>query len=215
MATDTLPIVERQPGGPDFLPPSGGDGPGGWGDHSFRGKSQRVAMRTYLLGVWLAMGGITMVFIAFTSALIVRRGVSFDWRPTPFPPVLWLNTAVLVLSSLTVDTARRALRDGKTGSFRQWWWITTGLGLAFLGGQWMAWKQLSAGGFYLSTNPSSSFLYLLSGAHGLHLVGGVMAFLVVALRKRATRVPVEAVSLYWHFMDGLWIYLLVVLIYWK
>src|ERR1035441_2471721 len=91
-------------------PPSGGGGH--WGDHSFRGRSVDVALQTYLMGVWLAMIGITMVFIAFTSALIVRRGVSLDWQPTAFPRILWLNSGLLVMSSLTVESARKALRNG-------------------------------------------------------------------------------------------------------
>jgi cytochrome c oxidase subunit III len=194
-------------------PPSGGGGD--WGDHSFRGRPANVALPTYQLGVWLAMGGICMVFIAFTSALIVRRGVSLDWRPTEFPRILWLNSAVLVMSSLTVESARKALRKGLASTFRTWWWISTALGVAFLAGQVMAWRQLAAAGVYLSSNPSSSFLYLLSGAHGVHLVGGVIAFLAVALRRKVSRVGVEAISLYWHFMDGLWLYLLMVLLYWR
>jgi len=213
MATDTIAIVERQPGGPG-LPPSPPSG-GGGGDNSFRGRPRSVAMGTYLLGMWLALGGITMVFIAFTSALIVRRGVSLDWRPTAFPPVLWLNTALLLLSSLTIDSARRALRDGFQAAFKRWWWITTALGVAFLAGQLFAWKQMAAAGVYLSTNPSSSFLYLLSGAHGLHLVGGVLALLAIALRRKVSRIPVESVAIYWHFMDGLWLYILAVLFYWR
>jgi cytochrome c oxidase subunit 3 len=192
-------------------PPSGGD----WGDGSFHGRSEAVALRTALTGVWLAMGGITMVFVSFTSALIVRRGLSFDWQPTAFPRILWLNAAMLVLSSLTVELARKGLHQGATATFRLWWWISTALGIAFLGGQIVAWRQLAAVGVYLSTNPSSSFLYLLSGAHGVHLVGGVIALLVMAVRRKIARVSIEAISLYWHFMDGLWIYLLVVLLYWR
>jgi cytochrome c oxidase subunit 3 len=161
------------------------------------------------------MGGITMVFVSFTSALIVRRGFSFDWQPTAFPRILWLNAAVLVLSSLTVEVARKGLHQGVAATFRLWWWISTALGAAFLVGQIIAWRQLAAAGVYLSTNPSSSFLYLLSGAHGVHLVGGVIALLVVAMRSKIAQVSVEAISLYWHFMDGLWIYLLVVLLYWR
>jgi cytochrome c oxidase subunit III len=192
-------------------PPSRGD----WGGRSSGGRSEDVALRTALIGVWLAMGGICMVFISFTSALIVRRGISFDWQPTAFPRILWLNAGILVLSSLTAELARQAMHQGRLGVFRKWWWISTALGVAFLAGQVLAWRQLAAAGVYLSTNPSSSFLYLLSGAHGVHLVGGVIALLVVALRTQVRRVPVEAIALYWHFMDGLWIYLLMVLLYWR
>src|SRR5579871_6208446 len=188
MATDTLPIVDRQSGGTG-LPPvrSGGGWGGGDGDHSFRGRSQAVALRTYRFGVILAMGSIAMVFIAFTSALIVRRGVTLDWRPTDFPRLFWLNSAVLVASSITVESARKALKLGIVEAFRRWWWITTALGIAFLVGQYLAWRQLMDAGVYLSSNPSSSFLYLLTGAHGVHLVGGVVALLVIALRRSVSR----------------------------
>ncbi len=198
---------------PPIRPPSPPSG-GGWGD-SFHGRSEETAIRTNLTGVWLAMIGITMVFIAFSSALIVRRGVSFDWTPTALPRIFWLNTAVLVMSSLTVEMARKALREHATAAFRRWWWISTALGAAFLAGQGIAWKQLAAAGVYLSSNPSSSFLYLLTGAHGVHLIGGVLALGATALRSAPRRPAVEAVALYWHFMDGLWIYLLMVLLYWR
>src|SRR5216684_1428115 len=138
-----------------------------------------------------------MMFVSFTSAMIVRRGVSFDWRPTGIPRLFWLNSAVLVASSLTLELARRGTRSGIAETFRKWWWITTALGVAFLSGQVIAWQQLAASGVYMSSNPSSSFLYLLSGTHGLHLLGGVVALIVVALRRTVSRVPVEAIALYW------------------
>src|SRR2546423_6291557 len=152
MATETFPIIEQRSGPPaPPRPPSGGSDGGG---HSFRGRSPEFALRTYLTGMWLALGGITMVFISFTSAMIVRRGVSFDWRPTGIPRLFWLNSAVLVASSLTLELARRGARTGIVETFRKWWWITTALGIAFLSGQIVAWKQLAAAGIYMSSNPS-------------------------------------------------------------
>jgi cytochrome c oxidase subunit 3 len=178
-----------------------------------------VVLQTYQLGVWLGLTGITMVFVAFTSALIVRRGVSFDWESLRLPALFYLNTAVLVSSSLTLEYARRALRAGERQIFRRWWLATTLLGLVFLAGQWTAWGQLATQGVFLSSNPSASFLYLLTGAHWVHLLGGVVALLYVAIRDRRpgplSAVPVEATAIYWHFMDGLWVYLLLVLLYWR
>ena len=207
---------------------AGGGGAGGfvdrgWGggdnEGPFRGKPRSVVLQTYQLGVWLGLTGITMVFVAFTSALIVRRGVSFDWESLRLPALFYLNTAVLVSSSLTLEYARRALRAGERQIFRRWWLATTLLGLVFLAGQWTAWGQLATQGVFLSSNPSASFLYLLTGAHWVHLLGGVVALLYVAIRDRRpgplSAVPVEATAIYWHFMDGLWVYLLLVLLYWR
>src|SRR5262249_44066509 len=139
-----------------------------------------------------------------------------DWQRTPMPPVIWFNTAILLISSGTMIVARRKLEVGDRPAFRSWWWVTTGLGLLFLAGQIVAWRQLAAAGMMLATNPSSSFFYLLTAAHGAHLAGGILALLYVTFRewKRAhisQSTAAELTSIYWHFMDGLWVFLLVLL----
>lgn len=201
-------------GGRDGFGDDGGRFGGG-----FRGRPREVALRTYMTGMGLALGGITMVFAAFTSAYIVRRGMSNDWQPTEIHALLWWNSLVLVGSSLTLERARRFLRSGLRAAFRAWWSVTVALGLAFLAGQIAVWRQLAAEGVYLASNPSSSFFYLLTGAHGIHLLGGVLALLYVLFRVRRpgvmSRIPVEVTALYWHFMDGLWVYLFMVLLYWR
>jgi cytochrome c oxidase subunit 3 len=167
--------------------------------------------------MWMGIAGIVMIFAAFTSALVVRRGLSTDWVPTALPHILFLNTVVLVFSSLTLELSRRSLCARRGSEFARWLYLTVALGLAFVGGQLEAWKELASRGVYLATNPSSSFFYLLTAAHGIHLLGGIVALLVLGFRARklaATpkkRVAVEVTSIYWHFMDGLWIYLLILL----
>jgi cytochrome c oxidase subunit 3 len=167
--------------------------------------------------MWMGIAGIVMIFAAFTSALVVRRGLSTDWVPTALPHILFLNTAVLVFSSLTLELSRRSLRARRSSEFARWLYLTVALGLAFVGGQLEAWKELASRGVYLSTNPSSSFFYLLTAAHGIHLLGGIIALLVLGFRTQKLaaipkkRVAVEVTSIYWHFMDGLWIYLLILL----
>jgi cytochrome c oxidase subunit 3 len=157
-----------------------------------------------------------MFFMALASSYIVRKGLGNDWQRAPLPPVLWFNTAVLLASSVTIMVARRKLEKGEREEFRSWWWVTTGLGLLFLAGQIVAWRQLAARGMLLATNPSSSFFYLLTAAHGLHLAGGILFLFYVAFRawkrSRISQVTAaELASIYWHFMDGLWIFLLVLL----
>lgn len=116
----------------------GGSGRGG-GWHEFR-----VSARTYRLGMWFALSGIVMLFAAFTSALVVRKGMSLDWVSVALPRILWLNTGVLLASSVTLELSRRALRGGFATRFVGWLYATLALGLAFLGGQLVAWRELAS-----------------------------------------------------------------------
>ena len=157
-----------------------------------------------------------MFFMALASSYIVRKGLGTDWQRTPLPRVLWFNTAILLASSGTIVAARKKLRGGDRGAFFSWWWVTTGLGVLFLAGQLIAWRQLAAAGMLLATNPSSSFFYLLTAAHGTHLIGGILALFYVILRPwKRSRISqataAELTSIYWHFMDGLWIFLFALL----
>jgi len=176
-----------------------------------------VPPHAYHTGMWIGIAGIVMIFAAFTSALVVRRGLSTDWAPTALPPILFLNTAVLALSSVTLELSRRSLRARSGLAFARWIYLTVALGLAFVGGQLEAWEELASRGVYLASNPSSSFFYLLTAAHGIHLLGGIAALLVLGFRTRTLAafprqgVAIEVTSIYWHFMDGLWIYLLILL----
>lgn len=163
------------------------------------------------LGLWLFLGTVTMLFAGFTSAYLVRQAGP-DWQPLPRPPILWINTGVLVLSSVLLEVGRRRRR-----ALRRWILGATGLGVLFLFGQLLAWRTLRAQGIYLPTNPHSSFFYILTGAHGAHVLGGVIALLSVlalawrdALGERTAR-RLSLCAVYWHFVGGLWLYLLFVL----
>ena len=179
----------------------------------------------YRLGMWVALAGIVMLFTALTSAYIVRTASANDWRPIAIPNVLWLSTLVIIVSSVTFEGARRALKSQDDDGYGHWLIATTILGLAFLVSQLWAWRQLVGQGIYLSSNPHSSFFYLLTGAHALHLLGGLLAltFLWVRSRRKITEAALvakrqaaaDAVTIYWHFMDGLWIYLFLLLFLWR
>jgi cytochrome c oxidase subunit 3 len=169
--------------------------------------------RRYYTAVVVAIVAILVFFMALSSAYIARRGVSNGWVPIKVPPILWLNTLVLLLSSATLELARRRLSGGELPLFRKLWLLTTALGVAFLAGQYLAWRQLAAQGLFISSNPASSFFYIFTGAHAVHLFGGVAVLLFVALRNFArSRIPraaaAEVASYYWHFMDALWVFLL-------
>jgi len=210
--TDEIEVLQGgRSGGPDV--PAGGDDDGNPG-----GGRSGVPERAYFTAVQLALAGIVMFFMALTSSFLVRKGLGDDWVAFSLPPVLWFNTLLLLASSGSLELARRHQRNGSTSSFRHWWNLTTALGVLFLAGQLLAWRQLSAQGVFLATNPSSSFFYLLTALHGLHLFGGVIALLCVSLRSwrksRITQSTAAALAgVYWHFMDGLWVFLLA-LLYW-
>lgn len=220
--------VRRGGAGASGLGPGGGgppdpggskDWPPGWS------HDDAIYPEKYRVGMWVALASILMLFVALTSAYIVRQlpkaGGPNDWVPIDMPWALWVNTAVILTSSITMEFARRSLKGSDYNRFNRWIVITTLLGIAFLIGQIVAWRQLAAQGFYVSTNPHSSFVYLLTSLHAVHLLGGVIALgavTVAALRLRIgmkKRAVVDVTALYWHFMDGLWVYLFLLLFFWK
>lgn len=186
------------------------------GDSGNRGASRRASL-TGLMVLFAACG---MFFAALTSAYFVRKGLSNDWISTPLPPILWLNTAVLLASSVVLDLACRALKSARREAFNRLWTAGTILGALFLIGQYLAWRQLNARGIYLASNPSSSFFFLLTCAHAVHLIGGMAALAYVdvqAIRFRlgpGKRTAVEVSTLFWHFLDGLWLFLMALFFVW-
>jgi cytochrome c oxidase subunit III len=204
--------------------PTSGAGNGGWrnlvpADGDLR-KVEDYSPPPASTGIWVALAAITMSFLALTSALVVRKGGSMDWRHFSLPSILYVNTALLLASSVTLELARRRVAAYMGGlqtwvkNPARWLYVTFGLGVLFVIGQLIAWRQLSAQGLYLATNPSSSFFYVLTAAHALHITGGMGGLVrVIAKLKHSVlrRSTLDATSRYWHFMDVLWVYLLVLL----
>jgi cytochrome c oxidase subunit 3 len=175
--------------------------------------------------MWVALAGVMMMFTALSSAYIVRAAGASDWIPIAMPRVLWISTALILISSVTFELARKALKRDDQQAYGRLLLVTVVLGLGFLGTQLLAWRQLVSQGVYLSSNPHSAFFYLLTALHGVHLLGGILAvdyLLLHAWRRRNAdqigarrKAAAGAVSLYWHFMDGLWIYLFLLLFLWR
>jgi cytochrome c oxidase subunit III len=243
--TTTVSLDEPMTLGDGGVPPSAPFGADGAPDWDLPGYETRL--RRARLGLVVAVTPIVMLFVSFTSAYIVRQGLPtldpatntlvHDWFPVQLPKLLLANTLVLLLSSVTMELARRQLtrefslvgmlgvpvrkdrEEVSVGRGRKipWLALTLGLGFAFLTGQWMAWRQLGAAGFHLDTTPSSSFVYLLTGMHALHLLGGLVALLVASvayvLRRPvgSRRIVVDVTAWYWHFMALLWVYILCLL----
>ena len=202
--------------------PPHGNGNGGSGGDSREGGFTRDK---YRIAIWVSLASIMMLFTALTSAYIVRAAGANDWTPLVAPRLLWLSTALILVSSITFEFARRALKRDDQRAYARWLLSTVMLGLGFLCTQFLAWRQLVAQGIYVSSNPHSAFFYLLTALHGLHLLGGILALDYLLLHAWRKRAPVEigekrtaaagAVAIYWHFMDGLWVYLFLLLFMWR
>jgi len=173
-------------------------------------------------GIWVALSAIAMCFAALTSALYVREGAATDWHHIALPPILYFNTLALVASSVTLEFARRRVSDYMRGresnrsSSMLWLNGTLLLGLLFVVGQYLAWMKLRAEGLYLPTNPNSSFFYVLTAVHAVHVLGGLGGLTRVMVIFRSPRYSLrrstlDATSYYWHFMGILWLYLLFIL----
>ncbi|HLM80473.1 MAG TPA: cytochrome c oxidase subunit 3 [Terriglobales bacterium] len=209
---------------PRHLPDEGhsGDG-GGWNLVPTEGNLRAVEDRSpepARTGIWVALAAITMSFAALTSALFVRQGSGMDWQHMILPPILYANTLVLLASSVTLEVARRRIAGYALGIESQiaapmrWLVITLALGLLFVAGQYVAWLQLKGAGLYLATNPNSSFFYVFTAVHALHVLGGLcgLVYVMSKLRRSILRQSTfAAAAQYWHFMDVLWLYLLWVL----
>lgn len=194
-------------------PPPGGDGNG----------RPRESAHHYRIGMWVALASILMLFMALTSAYVFRAGTT-GWQPLMIPRMLWASTALILASSFTVELARRSLRRNARAMYRRWLLVSAGLGLAFLFSQFLAWRELVSEGVYLASNPHSSFFYVLTALHGLHLAGGILGLCYLlwrTVRRSPTvsevkrRAAADAVGTYWHFMDGLWLYLFGLLFLWR
>lgn len=221
MVTSTKTVTKTGKGSGSKLP--GPNGNGKRNGHEFFDPDSRA--HRYRIGMWVGLASIAMMFTALSSAYIVRAASSNDWYPLVMPRVLLASTAIILMSSGTLEFARRQLKASIVSGYSRWLSITALLGLAFLGSQLIAWRQLRAQGVYLSSNPHSSFFYLLTAAHAVHLIGGLLALLYLLFRVRTLLVnggidvrrkaAADAVSIYWHFMDVLWIYLFLLLFFWR
>ena len=220
---NTERVIETTVGGGPR--PGNGFRKNGGGRFGRDGEPLQFSPSRYRIGAWAGIGGIVMLFTALASAYIVRSASGNDWQPIVMPKVLWLSTAVILISSVTMEISRRALKQQHNSRYSSWLTVTVVLGLGFVATQLIAWRQLWRQGVYMASNPHSSFFYLFTAAHGVHLLGGLVALSCLLLRTRKQRDTVEgelrrigaadAASIYWHFLDGLWISLFLLLFFWK
>jgi cytochrome c oxidase subunit 3 len=182
-------------------------------------KIGRNKIHPHKFALWAAMAGILMMFAALTSAYIVRHAVG-NWLEFKLPNIFFMSAVVMLLSSISLQASYRYFKAGNKKAYQVLLLITAVLGLAFLAMQYTGWLEMESIGVFLDGNPSGSFIYVISGVHAAHVLGGI-AVLIVALMHayllefkvtEKRKVRFELTLTYWHFVDLLWIYLLFFLV---
>jgi cytochrome c oxidase subunit 3 len=229
------PPTDKRTGG-------GGDNEN-WNNRPNGHRGPRERLVRYRMGIFFALASDLMFFVAIVSTFFVSQSAGhFDaynnyvneWSPTLIPPILWLNTAVLILSSITMEAARRRMFHevdvmdewlglGKpiTRAAIPWVAATVVLGIVFLVGQWVAWKQLALQHVFFLSNPSSHFFYLITGVHGIHLILGVFGLaaalvgLYVSRSLESRQIMVDCAAWYWHSMGIFWLFLFTLLVFFQ
>jgi cytochrome c oxidase subunit 3 len=247
--TEKLPSRRVDDGdtGGGKLPPvdpkhTGGGGEGdNWSNKPVGSRGPRERLQRYRLGLFFALGGDLMFFIAIVSAFFVSKHAGHidaynhwvnPWLPIGIPSILWLNTVVLLVSSITMEMARRGIFH-EIDVLEEWFgfgtpvrkrvlpWLSVSilLGMLFLWGQYVAWKQLALQRIFFAGNPSSRFFYLITGIHGIHLLLGILALVAAAVGMTTVKlmesrqILVDCAAWYWHMMGALWIFLFGLLVY--
>jgi cytochrome c oxidase subunit 3 len=192
------------------LPPSGWED----GEVETAASPPGVTRRASLFGLYLLLVSSAVVFLALVAAFLMRRSGAVDWVRIPKPRILWVNTVLLLASSVCVEEARRHLKRRKREAFNGWWTAATALGVLFLAGQGLAWQELRDAGLFIASSPSAAFFYVLSATHAAHVVGAVAALIYVemqAIRFRlgpAKRTGIDVTAVFWHFLDVMWLCLM-------
>ena len=167
--------------------------------------------------LWVGIGSIVMMFAGLTSAYIVKRNQA-NWQTFDIPVAFWYSTVLILISSLTLQLSLKSFKEREMKKYRMLMLTTLILGVLFIATQYLGFKSFWNSGMTLQAGVSFSFLYVIVGLHGMHVIGGVIALIVMSLKAFSTKtrnysiVPVELICTYWHFVDILWVYLLIFLV---
>ena len=177
-------------------------------------NEQRKKIHPHKFTLWVALGSIIMMFAGLTSAYVVKRDQP-GWTTFSIPKAFWYSTAVILVSSLTVQMSLKAFKEREMLRYRNLLTTTAVLGVVFVLLQWVGFREIWSSGITLRGSGGGQFLYVIAGLHAVHVLGGVIALLFMVGKAYLSKVrsydsvPVELMSTYWHFVDLLWIYLFI------
>ena len=228
MVTSTKKAANRGLGSGGRFPGPNGKKPGGNGFHGGGGsgdrKKRKFSPEAYRLTMWMVLAAIVMMFGALSAAYAYLILSQEHQTPVPMPRMFFVSTGLILVSSLTFQRAKRSLQQDRAGAYLRWLLATLGLGIGFLVSQLIGWRELARAGVYFSGHPRSTFFYLATALHGGHLLGGIGLVLYLVIRRLRPLWQLHAekntawtrvVGLYWHAMDGIWIWLFALLLIFK
>lgn len=218
----------RTAGSPANPGGGGGEGPDGhdWPDFPILDRSEPAAVDKSKYIAWFLLLAIGMTFAGLLGAyLMIATNRAAEWKPFDLPLQIWISTAIILASSVTYSLAKRGVDRDDFRTARKWLIATTVLGGFFISSQLVLWIELVNRGFYMTGNPYAGFFYILTAAHLVHVVGGIVALASILLRSwypargeaeiERRRALARSVGWYWHFMGGLWVILFLMLGFWK
>lgn len=179
---------------------------------------QQNKIHPHKFALWVAIASIIMMFAGLTSAFIVKSGQA-SWQEVKTPNIFWFSTAILIISSITIQASLRAMKQKTMGQFRTLLLVTLVLGIVFVVLQWTGFKWLWSRGVHFEGSGAGQFLYIIFGLHALHVLGGIVALAVLSAKQYFGKIRsynttgMEVMSTYWHFVDVLWVYLLIFFIW--
>ena len=223
MVTSTKKATNKGMGSGGKFPGPNGKKPGGNGWHGGRDPSKRkFSPDGYRITMWMLLAAIVMMFGALSAAYVMVS--EEERRPVPMPRMFFVSTGLILVSSAAFHRAKRSLQQDRSRAYLRWLLATLGLGIGFVVSQLVGWRELSRAGVYFSGHPRSTFFYVATALHGAHLLGGIGLVLYLVIRRLRPLWPLYAekntawtrvAGLYWHAMDGIWIWLFVLLLIFK
>ena len=224
MVTSTKKVTSKGIGSGGGFPGPNGKKPGGNGFHGGDRSKRKFSPATYRITMWVVLAAVLMMFAALSSVYIYIRASDEQRRPIAMPSMFFISTALILVSSGTFHQAGRSLQQDRPRAYLRWLLATLGLGVAFLGSQFVGWRELARAGVYFAGHPRSSFFYFATALHGAHLVGGIALILFLVIRRlrlgwllhgQKNSTWHSVVGLYWHTMDGIWVWLFLLLLIFK